>query len=96
MHRMMQDFIAIPGMVARGGVVRVSNGSVIENTKVTKVQVPERMLERIQVVEYFRAFLFGRMGLDRLNALLIISGAFGVFRRDILDKVGHFSPVDLG
>ncbi len=96
MQRMMQDFVAAPGTAARGGVVRLSNGSVIENSRLKELRVPERMLEKIQVVEYYRAFLFGRMGLHKLNALLIISGAFGVFRRDIIEAVDGWMPGAVG
>lgn len=96
MNRLMHDFVAVPGTVARGGVVRLSNGSIVENGSIKEPRVPERMLEKIQVVEYFRAFLFGRLGLQKLNALLIISGAFGVFRRDILDAVQGWLPTAIG
>ena len=58
--------------------------------------MPRTWLERIQVVEYLRAFLLGRAGWSRLRALLIISGAFGVFRRDILVEIGGFDPTCIG
>lgn len=96
MSRMMQDFVAVPGIVACGGIIRISNGSIIQNGRIKELRVPEGMLERIQIVEYFRAFLFGRIGMDRLNALLIISGAFGVFRRDALDAVNGWLPSAIG
>lgn len=96
MQRMMKDFVAIPGTVARGGVVRLSNGCVLENSEIKEIRTPEGMIEKIQVVEYFRAFLFGRLGFQKLNALLIISGAFGVFRRDILDAVKGWLPKAVG
>lgn len=96
MARLMQDFVAIPGTAARGGVIRLSNGSVIRNSRIKELRLPERMIEKIQVVEYFRAFLFGRLGMQKLNALLIVSGAFGVFRKDILDAVGGWMSSAIG
>lgn len=96
MRRMMNDFVAVPNTVARGGVVRLSNGSVIEHSTIKEVRTPKSILEKIQVVEYFRAFLFGRLGFQKLDSLLIISGAFGVFRRDIIDRVNGWLPTAVG
>jgi cellulose synthase/poly-beta-1,6-N-acetylglucosamine synthase-like glycosyltransferase len=44
-----------------------------------------------QIIEYFRAFLTSRIGWERINALLIISGAFGVFKKSAVVKVGGYS-----
>jgi cellulose synthase/poly-beta-1,6-N-acetylglucosamine synthase-like glycosyltransferase len=71
-------------VVASGGVVRVANGSTVRKGRVVDVNMPNRWLSRIQVVEYLRAFLIGRAGWSAAGGLLIISGAFGVFRRDVL------------
>ncbi len=68
-------------VVASGGVVRAANGCVVRAGRVTEVRMPTSWLPRIQVVEYLRAFLIGRTGWSRIGALLIISGAFGLFRR---------------
>jgi cellulose synthase/poly-beta-1,6-N-acetylglucosamine synthase-like glycosyltransferase len=75
-------------VVATGGVVRVANGSVIRAGRVIEARMPRGWLSRIQVVEYLRAFLLGRTGWSRLGGLLVISGAFGLFRRDVLVEVG--------
>ena len=58
--------------------------------------MPRRPLADIQVVEYLRAFHLGRAGWSRLNALILISGAFGVFRRDVLVEVGGLDPTSIG
>ena len=83
-------------MVAVGGIVRIVNDSIVERGHVSEVRLPKAHLVRIQVLEYLRAFLAGRSGWSRLNALLIISGAFGVFRRDIVSEVGGLSTTTLG
>jgi cellulose synthase/poly-beta-1,6-N-acetylglucosamine synthase-like glycosyltransferase len=75
-------------VVATGGVIRVANGCTVLAGRVVDVQMPGRWLPRIQVVEYLRAFLLGRTGWSRLGGLVIISGAFGVFRRDMVIRVG--------
>jgi cellulose synthase/poly-beta-1,6-N-acetylglucosamine synthase-like glycosyltransferase len=73
---------------ATGGVVRVANGCTVLAGRIVEVRMPRRWLERIQVVEYLRAFLLGRTGWSRLGGLLVISGAFGMFRRDLVVEIG--------
>jgi cellulose synthase/poly-beta-1,6-N-acetylglucosamine synthase-like glycosyltransferase len=58
--------------------------------------MPRNWLARFQVVEYLRAFLSGRMAMSSANALLIISGAFGLFRRDAVLEVGGFRHDTIG
>ena len=82
--------------VAVGGIVRIVNDSIVDRGHVTDVRLPRAHLARIQVLEYLRAFLAGRSGWSRINALLIISGAFGVFRRDVVTEVGGMDPNTLG
>ena len=64
-----------------GGIIRVANGCKVEAGRVTEVRVPGNWVARFQVVEYLRAFLAGRVAHSAMGALLIISGAFGLFRR---------------
>jgi cellulose synthase/poly-beta-1,6-N-acetylglucosamine synthase-like glycosyltransferase len=92
-----RPFADDPGrVVAAGGVVRVANGSRVERGRVTDVRMPTRWLARIQVVEYLRAFLIGRAGWSRAGGLLIISGAFGMFRKDVLLEVGGLATDCIG
>jgi cellulose synthase/poly-beta-1,6-N-acetylglucosamine synthase-like glycosyltransferase len=83
-------------VIASGGVVRVANGSTVRSGRVARVRMPRRRLPRIQVVEYLRAFMIGRTGWSRIGGLLIISGAFGVFRRDVLLEVGGLATDCIG
>jgi cellulose synthase/poly-beta-1,6-N-acetylglucosamine synthase-like glycosyltransferase len=95
--RMMVVILADPDrVVAAGGIVRAVNGSVVGNGELTEVRLPRHPLEVIQVVEYLRAFLLGREAWARLNMLPNISGAFGIFRRDLLKRVGGYRPAALG
>jgi cellulose synthase/poly-beta-1,6-N-acetylglucosamine synthase-like glycosyltransferase len=64
--------------------------------RIVKVQMPTSWLARIQVVEYLRAFLLGRTGWARFGALVLISGAFGIFRRDTIVEVGGLDPDSIG
>jgi cellulose synthase/poly-beta-1,6-N-acetylglucosamine synthase-like glycosyltransferase len=83
-------------VIASGGVVRVANGSTIAQGRVTRIAMPRRWLPRVQVVEYLRAFLIGRAGWSAAGGLLIISGAFGMFRRDILFEINGVATDCIG
>ena len=96
--RMVKPFMltADKRVIATGGVIRVANSCEVEGGKITKVHVPKDMLARIQTVEYIRAFLLGRMAWSKLNGLLIISGAFGMFDREIALTVGGYDTKTVG
>ena len=81
---------------ASGGIVRVLNGSRVTAGAVTEPRLPSRPVEVLQVVEYLRAFLVGRQAWAALDMLPIISGAFGVFRRDLVMQVGGFRREAIG
>lgn len=88
--RLTRPFLLGRHVAAVGGTVRVANGSTIRDGRVLDARVPPRVLPGIQVVEYLRAFLFGRLGWNRLGGNLIISGAFGLFRKDYLLAIGGY------
>lgn len=96
MRKLMRFFSASPQTIGVGGIVRVSNGCSIQDGAITDVRMPDLLIERIQVVEYLRAFLFGRMGWSYMNILLIISGAFGVYRQDIAAKIKGWNHKSIG
>ncbi len=77
-------------MAACGGNIIPINGCRVEMGRLERIHFPKAPLAKWQTVEYLRSFIAGRMGWARLNALLIISGAFGVFRRDRLLEVGGY------
>ena len=77
-------------VIASGGVVRIANSCKIENGRLLNVEVPEKFVARVQVLEYIRAFLLGRMAWSRMDGLLLISGAFGMFDKDIVIKAGGY------
>lgn len=83
-------------VVATGGVIRAANGCKVVDGRIVEVNLAKPWIVRIQIVEYLRAFLFGRAGWSRFGALILISGAFGVFRRDVLVEVGGLDPDSIG
>jgi cellulose synthase/poly-beta-1,6-N-acetylglucosamine synthase-like glycosyltransferase len=82
--------------VAAGGTVRIVNGSRIEGTRAVQVGVPRSFLARAQIVEYLRGFLFGRVGWSELQSLMIVSGAFGIFRKDAMVEIKGFRNDTVG
>ncbi|MCR9014728.1 glycosyltransferase family 2 protein [Aquiflexum gelatinilyticum] len=83
-------------VIAVGGVIGVANNCQVKDGTVTEYRVPETLLGRFQVIEYFRAFLMGRMAWTRINGLMLISGAFGFFNKDLVLKVGGYFPKTVG
>ncbi|NML20118.1 glycosyltransferase family 2 protein [Pseudoflavitalea sp. G-6-1-2] len=83
-------------VIASGGVVRIANSCEIEEGRLVKVHLPQQYLPRVQTLEYIRAFLLGRMAWSRLNGLLLISGAFGAFDREIMIKAGGYNHDTVG
>lgn len=83
-------------VAACGGVVRIANGCKVVGGRVVDVRMPRQWLVRIQVVEYLRAFLMGRTGWSRMGGLVVISGAFGIFRRDLVVKIGGMAHDTIG
>ena len=96
LQRMVRPFLFDANVVAAGGTIRVANGSTIEGGRLMDVRAPRNPLAGFQVIEYLRAFLFGRLGWNRLGGNLIISGAFGLFRRDAVLAIGGYAHDTVG
>jgi cellulose synthase/poly-beta-1,6-N-acetylglucosamine synthase-like glycosyltransferase len=89
-------FLEDPDTVAVGGNVAIANGCRIEHGRITNVSLPRSWLARFQIIEYTRSFLLYRMACVSLNALTLISGAFGLFRRDSVIAVGGLDGSAIG
>lgn len=96
LQRVVRPFLRDPTVIATGGTVRVANGCEVSGGFLTKVGLPTNPWALFQVVEYLRAFLFGRMGWSTVNGMLIISGAFGIFRKDVVVMAGGYRPKTIG
>ena len=95
--RIMTPVLADPKrIVAVGGIVRVLNGSEIKDGRMGRIRLPRKSIEVLQVIEYLRAFLIGREAWGRKNMLMIISGAFGVFRTDLVRAIGGYRSHAIG
>jgi len=96
LRRAVRPFLEEPNTIATGGTVRIANGCVVRGGFLEKVRLPSSFLALFQVVEYLRAFLYGRMGWTQMNAILIVSGAFGVFDKEAVVRVGGYDPEAVG
>ncbi|MCX7973680.1 MAG: glycosyltransferase family 2 protein [Candidatus Aminicenantes bacterium] len=89
--KVVRPFIEEPEKtVASGGIIQLSNGCKVKFGQVVEIGIARNWLVRFQIIEYLRAFLGGRTGLSLLRSLLIISGAFGLFRKDVVQSCGGY------
>lgn len=82
--------------VAVGGLIRISNGVELENGRVKKYRLPGNLIACMQVLEYDRSFLASRIMFDKFNCSLIISGAFGLFKKDAVIAAGGYDSSTVG
>lgn len=94
--RAVRPFMDEAGVVAVGGVIRPVNGCRITPRGIRGIFLPASWLARFQVMEYLRAFLYGRVGLASFGMLFIVSGAFALFRREALLASGGFATSTIG
>jgi cellulose synthase/poly-beta-1,6-N-acetylglucosamine synthase-like glycosyltransferase len=95
--RAVQPYIEGDGtVIAVGGSIRIANGCTIRRGLVVEVGTGRAWLPLFQQLEYFRAFLAGRVAATEMGILLLISGAFGLFRRDVLMEAGGYQHDSLG
>lgn len=94
--RVSRPFLEDATTVAAGGVVRVANSCVVKAGTVLEVRIPKSRLAIFQIVEYLRAFLAGRIAWAVFGGLVIISGAFGLFKRQTVIECGGYRTDTVG
>ncbi|MCB1081737.1 MAG: glycosyltransferase family 2 protein, partial [Chlamydiia bacterium] len=94
--RMIRPFITRKNVVAEGGTIRILNGCKVEKGKILETGIPKNHLAGIQVGEYLRAFLYGRVGWNALGGNFIVSGAFGLFDREKVIEIGGYKTDTVG
>jgi cellulose synthase/poly-beta-1,6-N-acetylglucosamine synthase-like glycosyltransferase len=93
---LVRPFFEDPRTLASGGSLRVLNGCKVDLGRITEIRLPKNWLACVQALEYLRAYLYGRLGWDRLGATLIISGGCGMFDRAATVAVGGYDSKSLG
>ena len=83
----LDESIEIPAL---GGNIFPINGCTVDKGSITNIKIPKNGLARFQTIEYLRSFMAGRLGWEKLNSLLIISGAFGLFRKERILEIGGY------
>lgn len=83
-------------VIAVGGAVKVANSSTIFNGRILDVKLPQSLLAKLQVLEYVRAFSIGRLSWSSINSLILVSGALGVFNKQVLIKSGAYQTDTVG
>jgi cellulose synthase/poly-beta-1,6-N-acetylglucosamine synthase-like glycosyltransferase len=96
LQRMIRPVLSQPNVVAACGSVRIANSCMIETGEIKKVSYPSNYWAGIQVIEYLRAFLFGRLGWNKLGGNLVVSGAFGLFDRSVVVDAGGYRTDTMG
>ena len=90
LEKIVRPVLEHDNVVAVGGAVRPCNGAEIENGRVIHYKLPSNLLACMQVLEYDRSFLAARILFDKFNGSIIISGAFGLFRKDVVIAAGWY------
>ena len=83
-------------VIAAGGVIQIANSCVIENGQLVEINIPSKLIPRFQVIEYSRSFLMGRLAWSRLDGLLLISGALGLFDKEVVINCGGYYTKTVG
>jgi cellulose synthase/poly-beta-1,6-N-acetylglucosamine synthase-like glycosyltransferase len=96
LQQVVRPFLRDPHMIVTGGTIRAANGCEVKDGYLTRVDLPRNPLALFQVIEYLRAFLFGRLGWSSVNGVLIISGAFGLFRKEAVIEAGGYRRNTIG
>lgn len=93
---MVRPILEDEKVIACGGFIRLSNAVVLEDGIVKDYRLPKNILASMQVLEYDRSFLASRIMLDQFNGNLIISGAFGLFQKDLVVASGGYDENTVG
>lgn len=96
LSKIVRPVIENDNIVAVGGVVRPSNGATLEKGRVINYKLPQKLIACMQVLEYDRSFLASRILFDKFNGSLIISGAFGLFKKETVIAAGGYDHETMG
>lgn len=96
LEKIVRPVLEDGNVVAVGGAVRPCNGTEIRDGHVVSYAMPNKILPCMQVLEYDRSFLAARILFDKFNGSIIISGAFGLFKKSIVIDAGGYDSTTMG
>lgn len=96
LEKIVRPLLENAQVVAVGGAVRPCNGAEIETGRIIRYSMPKKLLACMQVLEYDRSFLVSRILFDKFNGNIIISGAFGLFQKELVIQTGGYDPSTMG
>ena len=96
LEKIVIPFLESDDVIAVGGNIKVANQAIIKNGEIVKIETPKKWLVMFQMIEYFRVFLLSRVAMNGFNSNLIISGAFGLYNKKAVIKVGGYSSGVIG
>lgn len=96
LEKIAQPILEDENIVAVGGLIRIAQCVDMEDGVVRSYRMPQSLIVSMQVVEYDRSFMASRILMDQFNGNLIISGAFGLFKKDVVIAVGGYDSSTLG
>lgn len=96
LEKIVRPLLENAQVVAVGGAVRPCNGAEIETGRIIRYSMPKKLLACMQVLEYDRSFLASRILFDKFNGNIIISGAFGLFPKELVIQTGGYDPSTMG
>ena len=94
--KIIYAFMIDPKCVAVGGIIRIASGCEIADGELREIDLPDKPILMLQTNEYLRAFLTGRIGFHKMKMLLIISGAFGAFNKQLVIEAGGYTSRCIG
>lgn len=95
-EKITRPILSRQDVAAVGGLVRISNSCTFQNGKLKQYRIPKKLLPALQVIEYGKSFFASRIMLDEFNGNLIISGAFGLFNKELVLAVGGYETNTVG
>lgn len=96
LEKIVRPVLEDDNVAAVGGAVRPCNDMVIEDGIIKQYHMPHNFLASMQVLEYDRSFLAARILFDKFNGSIIISGAFGLFKKSVVVGAGGYDPSTMG
>ena len=96
LEKIIQPILEDERVVSVGGMILISQCVQIEDGMAVSYKLPNNLLVCMQAVEYDRTFLGSRILFDTFNGNLIISGAFGLFKKSLVIAAGGYDSSNLG